>query len=64
MPGQTIVFRYRNWKGDVSDRTARVISLTYGATEWHREPQWLLKAFDIEKNAERLFALRDMVPAE
>jgi hypothetical protein len=30
---------------------SRVIGLVYGATEWHPEPQWLLQAFDLEKNA-------------
>jgi predicted DNA-binding transcriptional regulator YafY len=62
-PGQTIRFSYRNWQGAVAERTARVISLTYGATKWHQEPQWLLQAYDLEKNAVRLFALRDMLPA-
>lgn len=62
--GQTIRFGYRNWQGAVAERTARVISLIYGATEWHQEPQWLLQAYDLEKNAVRLFALRNMTPAE
>ena len=63
-PGQIIRFGYRNWHGKVGTRTARAIRLTYGATEWHPEPQWLLEALDIEKNDVRLFALRDMVPAD
>jgi len=61
-PGQVIHFRYRNWQGVVAQRTARVIGLVYGATEWHPEAQWLLKAFDLEKGAVRLFALSDMAP--
>jgi predicted DNA-binding transcriptional regulator YafY len=61
-PGQTITFRYRNWQGVTADRSARIICLVYGSTDWHPEPQWLLKAFDFEKQAERLFAIRDMVP--
>jgi predicted DNA-binding transcriptional regulator YafY len=63
-PGQTIHFRYRNWQGVVAERTARVICLVYGSTEWHPEPQWLLQAFDSERNAVRLFALRDMTPVD
>jgi hypothetical protein len=62
-PGQTIRFVYRNWRGVVATRTAQIISLSYGVTEWHPEPQWLLQALDLEKNAVRLFALRDMTPA-
>lgn len=64
VPGQVIRFRYRNWEGVVSERTARVTTLAYGSTEWHPQPQWLVQAFDMEKKAERLFALRDMVPIE
>ena len=63
-PGQIINFRYRNWQGVTADRSARIISLVYGSTDWHPEAQWLLKAFDFEKQAERLFAIRDMVPRE
>ena len=62
--GQTIRFRYKNWQGSVAIRTAQVIRLTFGSTEWHREPQWLLEARDLEKNALRLFALHDMTPID
>ena len=62
-PEQIVRFKYRNWQGVVALRTVRVICLTFGATEWHKEPQWLLEAFDKEKNAVRFFALRDIVPA-
>ncbi|HXA22353.1 MAG TPA: hypothetical protein VNW90_08640 [Acetobacteraceae bacterium] len=48
----------------MSERTARVANLVYGSTEWHPQPQWLVQAFDMEQGAERLFALRDMVPIE
>lgn len=62
--GQTIRFVYKNWQGSIAERTAQVISLVYGVTEWHLEPQWLLHAYDLDKNAERLFALRDIEPVE
>ena len=63
-PGQTIRFRYRNWLGQIGTRTAQVVRLTYGVTEWHPEPQWLLEAVDTEKNQIRLFALNDMSPVD
>lgn len=59
---QVIRFRYENWKGVVSDRIARVEALVYASTEWHRELQWLVRAFDVEKHETSLFSLRDMVP--
>jgi hypothetical protein len=61
-PGQTLRFRYKNWRGELAVRTVRVIRLSYGSTEWHREPQWLLEALDVEKRAVRMFAVRDMAP--
>jgi predicted DNA-binding transcriptional regulator YafY len=63
-PGQVLKFRYRNWQGIVADRTARFEALIYGSTEWHRAPQWLVKAVDLDKGEVRLFALQDMVPLE
>jgi predicted DNA-binding transcriptional regulator YafY len=63
-PGQVVKFRYRNWQGIVADRTARFEALVYSSNEWHPEPQWLVKAFDLDKGEARLFALQDMVPLE
>lgn len=64
LPGQTIRFKYTNWKGHTSVRTAQVISLMYGSTDWHQELQWLVQAIDTDKNEPRTFALRDMMPAD
>jgi hypothetical protein len=33
----------------------------YGHTEYHKEDQWLLKALDLDKNAERDFAVKDIL---
>jgi predicted DNA-binding transcriptional regulator YafY len=53
---------YTNWKGE--RRVRRIIpkpeQFFFGVTEYHKEPQWLLKAFDVEKKAERTFAMRDI----
>jgi hypothetical protein len=58
-----LTFRYRNWRGEVADRTVRPLSVWYGSTDWHPEPQWLLKAIDVEKGVERDFAIRDICPS-
>ena len=52
-------FIYTNWKGNVSERHVTPITIDWGSTEWHPEPQWLLHAFDLDKGAERHFALKD-----
>lgn len=64
VPGQVIRFSYRNWQGTIAIRTARITKLVYGAAEWHPEPQWLLQAVDLDKEAVRLFALKDMAPVD
>ncbi|OCC05084.1 hypothetical protein BA190_09215 [Labrys sp. WJW] len=58
-PARAITFTYMNWRGEVGERNAVPISIHYGATEWHPEPQWLMRAFDLDKQAERDFALKD-----
>ena len=62
--GDPLELPYKNWRGETSTRKIQPIRLEFGATEWHPEPQWLLVAIDIEKNAERSFALKDFNPPQ
>lgn len=57
--GEPVRLTYMNWRGETSERTIKPIRIYWGSSEWHPEPQWLLTAFDLEKNAERDFALKD-----
>ncbi|WKT94522.1 hypothetical protein QYR01_10485 [Brucella anthropi] len=50
---------YTNYRGETSERTITPIRPWFGSTEWHPEPQWLLRAYDHNKGAERDFALKD-----
>lgn len=50
---------YRNWRGEVAVRRLRAIAFWYGSTEWHPTPGLMLKAVDLDKNAERDFAVTD-----
>jgi predicted DNA-binding transcriptional regulator YafY len=56
----TVQIIYTNWKGETAKRIIKPIELWYGATEFHPEEQWLLRALDIEKNDERNFAMKDI----
>lgn len=58
-PLHSISLRYRNWRGEISDRTIIPFFLYWGKTEWHPELGWLLRAIDVEKGEERDFALKD-----
>jgi hypothetical protein len=53
---------YTNYRGETSERRLTPKGLRYGASEWHREPQWLLTAYDWDKEADREFALCDFRP--
>lgn len=57
---EPLSFVYRNWRGEVSQRRVRPLGIRFGSTEWHPEPQWLLRAVDLDKDEEREFAMRDI----
>lgn len=50
--GAEVVVVYKNWRGETAERTIKPIEIYWGSTEWHKQEQWLLKVWDIEKNAE------------
>jgi hypothetical protein len=58
--GNIIEFSNANWRGEKGYRKVRVVSLAWGSTEYHPEDQWLLVGFDLDKQAERIFAMKDM----
>jgi hypothetical protein len=51
---------YKNWKNIVSTRNIIPICTWFGKSKYHLEEQWFIKAFDIDKNEERDFAMRDI----
>lgn len=56
-----IRMKYRNWKGVVADRCVTEPNLWFGSTEYHKEEQWLMHAFDVDKGEYRDFALKDIL---
>jgi hypothetical protein len=59
---EPVKLTYTNYRGETAERTIIPKSIRFGSTEWHPEPQWLLLALDVEKNADREFALKDFGP--
>lgn len=51
---------YTNWRGETAQRIIIPDSIYFGSTQWHPEPQWLLRALDVEKQAMRDFAMKDI----
>lgn len=54
-----VSFVYKNYEGITSIRDVIVHSFYFGVTEWHEEEQWLLHGYDVDKQADRTFALKD-----
>jgi hypothetical protein len=52
---------YFNWRGNTNIRTIIPDSILFSSTQWHKENQWLLKAYDMDKKEERLFAVKDIL---
>lgn len=57
---KTVKIVYTNYKGVTAVRNIVPIEIFFGHNEWHTCDQWLMRALDVEKNAERTFALKDI----
>jgi hypothetical protein len=55
-----IMFNYKNWKDEKGVRTCVVEGIFYGSNAWHKEEQFLLNGFDLDKNEMRVYAMKDM----
>lgn len=58
---KVVKVRYKNWKGRIAVREIFPIKLWFGFTEWHPEEQWLLKVYDMDKEAVRDYAMKDII---
>ena len=59
--GRELRIRYRNWRGEESVRRIVPDHIWYGADEWHPDHQWIMDAYDVDKGANRSFAVRDIL---
>lgn len=53
----SVQMKYNNWRAERGQRDVVPISIRFGSSKWHPEPQWLMKALDIDKGIESEFAL-------
>lgn len=49
---------YTNWKGVTSYRNIIPKSIEFKSTDWHKDKQWILNAYDVDKQADRGFAVK------
>lgn len=59
LPEPPLTLPYTNWRGETAIRNIRPISVKFTATSWHKEPQWILEAYDYDRQEMRGFAMRD-----
>lgn len=57
---ETTTVGYTNYRGEYGVRTLVPQGIYFGCTEWHRVPQWLMRAWDVNKGDYRDFALIDL----
>jgi hypothetical protein len=58
---QAVKVKYKNYRGEVGIRSIIPLEIYWGQTEYHPHDQWLLKVWDVEKNAERIYAFKDIL---
>jgi hypothetical protein len=57
-------FAYVNHRGERKDRNIVIMGMRYGTTEWYPRPGWLVRGWDVEKDVEREFSIRNMAPID
>jgi hypothetical protein len=55
-----IKVEYTNYRGEKGVRTIVPISFFFGTTQYHPEAQWLVKLWDCDRQAERIYALKEI----
>lgn len=53
-----VTIDYTNHRGERGMRRIVPINVYFSCNKWHPEEQWLLAAWDLDKNADRIFAMR------
>ncbi len=57
---RTVYILYTNHRGETSIRKVLPLEIAFTTTEWHPNEQWLLRAYDLERKAERRYALQNI----
>jgi predicted DNA-binding transcriptional regulator YafY len=58
--GKEIKILYTNWKGQIAIRTIIPKEIIFTSNEYPKEEQWCLVVFDVDKQAYRTFACKDI----
>ena len=56
-----IKVKYKNYQGEIGIRNIIPQNVYYGSTEFHKTDQWLMDVWDVEKDAQRTYAMLDIM---
>lgn len=59
-PSEAVRIDYVNYRGERGLRRIVPFQLYFGEVEWHPGEQWILDAWDLDKDAIRSFAIIDI----
>ena len=60
MDEQAVAMLYTNYRGVREQRVVLPLSIFFGTSEYHSEPQWLMQAYDFNREALRSFAMNSI----
>jgi predicted DNA-binding transcriptional regulator YafY len=55
-----VVISYTDHHGDTADREIVPHNISFTSTQWHPEPQWILTASAMDRDAIRGFAMKNI----
>lgn len=57
---KAVLIDYTNYRGERKRYRVRPVGFDWGTTQYHTEPQWLMRALDLDRQVERTFAMKDV----
>lgn len=60
LPAKAIIIDYTNHRGERAERVVIPIDLFFGRTAYHETAQWLMHAWDVARQLNRTFAMKDV----
>ncbi len=55
-----IKVEYTNYRGEKGIRTIIPLNFFFGSNEYHTQEQWLLRVWDCDRQAERIYAAKEI----
>lgn len=57
---KAVKISYTNYRGETGVRRIVPLKVEFLSNAWHKEKQWCLIAYDLDKQANRTFACKDI----